>query len=113
MVGRLLHHHVARLELHLALVDKGTKSRLVASWHKKRLIPARSSGPVHAGYANSSIAFDRPNGSSVAIGHPWSATGGRILTTAANELARRDGRYALISICAAGAMAGAFLLSRR
>ena len=45
-------------------------------------------------------------------GHPWSATGGRILTTAANELARRDGRYALISICAAGAMAGAFLLAR-
>jgi len=52
------------------------------------------------------------NGSSVAVGHPWSATGGRILTTAANELARRDGRYALVSICAAGAMAGAFLLAR-
>jgi acetyl-CoA acetyltransferase family protein len=52
------------------------------------------------------------NGSSIAVGHPWSATGGRILTTAANELARRDGRYALVSICAAGAMAGAFLLAR-
>lgn len=52
------------------------------------------------------------NGSSVAVGHPWSATGGRILTTAANELARRDARYALVSICAAGAMAGAFLLAR-
>jgi acetyl-CoA acetyltransferase family protein len=53
------------------------------------------------------------NGSSIAVGHPWSATGGRILTTAANELARRDARFALVSICAAGAMAGAFLLSRR
>src|SRR5216684_8505654 len=53
------------------------------------------------------------NGSSVAVGHPWSATGGRILTTLANEMARRDARYGLISICAAGAMAGAFLLSRR
>jgi acetyl-CoA acetyltransferase family protein len=52
------------------------------------------------------------NGSSIAIGHPWSATGGRILTTLANELARREARYGLISICAAGAMAGAFLLSR-
>ena len=52
------------------------------------------------------------NGSSVAVGHPWSATGGRILTTLANEMARRDARYGLISICAAGAMAGAFLLSR-
>lgn len=51
-------------------------------------------------------------GSSVAIGHPWSATGGRIVTTLANEMARRDARYGLVSICAAGAMAGAFLLER-
>src|SRR5215468_2711869 len=52
------------------------------------------------------------NGSSIAVGHPWSATGGRILTTLAHEMARRDARYGLISICAAGAMAGAFLLAR-
>ena len=45
------------------------------------------------------------NGSSIAIGHPWAATGGRIVTTLANELARRDGTYGLVSICAAGAMA--------
>ena len=52
------------------------------------------------------------NGSSVAVGHPWSATGGRILTTLAYEMARRSARYGLVSICAAGAMAGAFLLAR-
>jgi acetyl-CoA acetyltransferase family protein len=52
------------------------------------------------------------NGSSVAVGHPWAATGGRILTTLANEMARRQARRGLISICAAGAMAGAFLLAR-
>jgi acetyl-CoA acetyltransferase family protein len=52
------------------------------------------------------------NGSSISVGHPWAATGGRILTTLANEMARRNARYGLISICAAGAMAGAFLLSR-
>ena len=52
------------------------------------------------------------NGSTIAVGHPWAATGGRILTTAANELARRNGRYALVSACAAGGMAGAFLLAR-
>ena len=51
------------------------------------------------------------NGSSVAIGHPWAATGGRIVTTLANEMARRRVRYGLISICAAGAMAGAMLLT--
>ena len=58
--------------------------------------------------------MDRVNvsGSSIAIGHPWSATGGRIITTLANEMARRDVKYGLISICAAGAMAGAVLLER-
>ena len=61
-----------------------------------------------------SVDFDRVNvlGSSIAIGHPWSATGGRIVTTLANEMARRNARYGLVSICAAGAMAGAFLLER-
>jgi acetyl-CoA acetyltransferase family protein len=52
------------------------------------------------------------NGSSVAVGHPWAATGGRILTTLAYEMKRRDARRGLISICAAGGMAGAMLLTR-
>ena len=51
-------------------------------------------------------------GSSIAIGHPWAATGGRIVTTLANEMARREARLGLISICAAGAMAGAMVLER-
>ena len=52
------------------------------------------------------------NGSSIAVGHPWAATGGRILTTLANEMARRDVSLGLLSICAAGGMAGAMLLER-
>ncbi len=52
------------------------------------------------------------SGSSIALGHPWSATGGRIVTTLANEMVRRDARLGLVSICAAGAMAGAMLLER-
>lgn len=52
------------------------------------------------------------NGGSLALGHPWSATGGRIVTTLANEMTRRDRQYGLVSICSAGAMAGAFLLER-
>jgi acetyl-CoA C-acetyltransferase len=43
-----------------------------------------------------------PNGSSLAAGHPFAATGGRILATTAKELAERGGGRALISICAAG-----------
>lgn len=52
------------------------------------------------------------SGSSIAVGHPWSATGGRIVTTLAYEMARRGARYGLVSICAAGAMAGAMILER-
>ncbi len=51
-------------------------------------------------------------GSSIALGHPWAATGGRIVTTLAGEMARRGARLGLISICAAGAMAGAMILER-
>jgi len=65
----------------------------------------RATGPVNWERVN-------VNGSSVAVGHPWAATGGRILTTLANEMARRRARRGLVSICAAGAMAGAMLLTR-
>jgi len=51
-------------------------------------------------------------GSSIALGHPFSATGVRIATTLANEMKRRNVRYGLISICAAGAMAQAMILER-
>jgi len=66
------------------------------------------------GAATGPVAWDRVNvnGSSVAVGHPWAATGGRIVTTLAYEMARRKARHGLVSICAAGGMAGAFLLTR-
>ena len=51
-------------------------------------------------------------GSSIAIGHPFAATGIRIATTLANEMKRREARYGLISICGAGATAGAMILER-
>ncbi|RMD86738.1 MAG: hypothetical protein D6813_14575 [Calditrichaeota bacterium] len=53
-----------------------------------------------------------PLGSSIAVGHPFAATGGRIVTTLANEMKRRDVKYGLVSICAAGAMAAAMILER-
>lgn len=53
-----------------------------------------------------------PLGGSIAVGHPFAATGGRIVTTLANELKRTGGKYGLVSICAAGAMAAAMILER-
>ena len=53
-----------------------------------------------------------PLGSSIAVGHPFAATGVRIVVTLANELARRSARYGLVSICGAGATAAAMILER-
>ena len=53
-----------------------------------------------------------PLGSSIALGHPFAATGLRIVTTLAGELRRRDARYGLVSICGAGATASAMVLER-
>ena len=53
-----------------------------------------------------------PLGSSIAIGHPFAATGARIVTTIANEMKRSDIQYGLVSICGAGATAVAMLLER-
>jgi acetyl-CoA acetyltransferase family protein len=53
-----------------------------------------------------------PLGSSIAVGHPFAATGARIVTTLANEMKRRNAKYGLISICGAGATASAMILER-
>ena len=51
-------------------------------------------------------------GSSVAIGHPFAATGARILATLAKQLAQRGSGRGLVSICAAGGMGVTAILER-
>ncbi len=51
-------------------------------------------------------------GGSLAIGHPFGATGGRITLTLANEMVRRDVQFGLISVCAQGGMGFAMVLER-
>ena len=53
-----------------------------------------------------------PKGSSVAIGHPFAATGARIVATLAKQLAERGSGRGLISICAAGGMGVTAILER-
>lgn len=52
-------------------------------------------------------------GGSIAIGHPFGATGARLVTTLANEMVRRDVQFGLLSICAQGGMGFAMVLDRR
>ncbi len=50
------------------------------------------------------------HGGSIALGHPFAATGARMTTTMARELAATGRRTALLGICAAGGLAGAVVL---
>jgi len=57
---------------------------------------------------------DRINvmGGSIAIGHPFGATGARLVTTLLNEMGRRGSGLGLVTVCAAGAMGFAMVLER-
>ena len=60
------------------------------------------------------VDWNRTNvmGGSIAIGHPFGATGARIITSLANEMKRRDVQFGLLSICAQGGMGYAMVLER-
>jgi acetyl-CoA C-acetyltransferase len=58
------------------------------------------------------VAKINPNGSSLATGHPFAATGARIVATAARELQARGGGRCLVSICTAGGMGVVAILER-
>ena len=53
-----------------------------------------------------------PLGSSLATGHPFAATGARIVATAAKQLVERGGGRCLVSICTAGGMGVVAILER-
>ncbi len=75
------------------------------NWAREKLGRASKVGTVDR---------DRLNvcGGSIAIGHPFGATGARITTTLANELGRRGGALGLLSVCAQGGMGFAMVLER-
>ena len=58
------------------------------------------------------VDWERTNvmGGSIAIGHPFGATGARLVTTLVNEMQRRNVQFGLISICAQGGMGLAMVL---
>jgi acetyl-CoA C-acetyltransferase len=62
-------------------------------------------GPIDRGKLN-------VNGSSLAVGHPFAATGGRIVATLGKLLAERGSGRGLVSICAAGGQGVVAILER-
>ena len=51
-------------------------------------------------------------GGPIAIGHPFGATGTRLVTTLSHEMVRRNAQFGLLSICAQGGMGFAMVLER-
>jgi len=51
-------------------------------------------------------------GGSIALGHPFGATGARIVTTVCNELQRTGEQYGMVTVCAAGGIGVAMVLER-
>jgi acetyl-CoA C-acetyltransferase len=72
---------------------------------RSRLGRQASLGAVHRPSLN-------PKGSSVALGHPFGATGARIVATLAKQLKEAGSGRGLISICAAGGMGVTAILER-
>jgi acetyl-CoA C-acetyltransferase len=62
------------------------------------------------------VSFDdsrvNPNGGAIAVGHPLGASGARIALTAARQLQRIGGQYALVSLCIGGGQGLAVVLER-
>jgi len=53
-----------------------------------------------------------PNGGAIAMGHPLGASGARLALTAARQLQRSGGRYALVSLCIGGGQGMAAIIER-
>ena len=72
-------------------------------------------------WAEEKLGRDRPlgeidpqklneNGGSIALGHPFAATGARMILQTLRELDRRKGAHALLTVCAAGGLGAALVL---
>jgi acetyl-CoA acyltransferase len=75
------------------------------TWAREKLGQTEAVGKIDRSRLN-------VNGGSIAIGHPFGATGARLTTSLANEMKRRSAHLGLISVCAAGGLGFAMVLER-
>ncbi len=90
-------------EAFAAQVLSNTQAFESDSWSKEHLGRSKRIGEIDWDKFNVS-------GGSIAIGHPFAATGGRQITQTLNELRRRGGDLALCTACAAGGLGAAMVL---
>jgi acetyl-CoA acyltransferase len=96
------------VEMHEAFAGQvlcNLKAFNTASWLKEHVGLSEPIGEVDMEHFNMM-------GGSVSIGHPFGATGARLITTCANQLPRIDGTFGLVTACAANGTGGAMILER-
>lgn len=95
------------IEMHEAFAAQvvATLRRFESKEHAQKLGLAAPIGSVD-------LAKMNPNGGSIAIGHPFGATGARVIMQAAYEMKRRSLGTSFISICAAGGLGFSMVLER-
>jgi acetyl-CoA acyltransferase len=97
---------MGRVEMHEAFaaqVLSNLQAFASASFARERLSRSEPLGEVDPTILNL-------YGGSISIGHPFAATGARIVTTLANELVRSGKQFGLLTVCAAGALGHAMVL---
>jgi hypothetical protein len=71
---------------------------------------------AQAVYCVDTLGIDRSrlnvNGGAIALGHPLGCTGAKLTATLLSELARRNGRYGVVSMCIGGGMGAAAVFER-
>jgi acetyl-CoA acyltransferase len=77
---------------------------------------------LNEAFASQSLAVQRAleipaeklnvSGGAIALGHPLGCTGAKLAATALHELARRGGRYAIVTMCIGGGQGAAGLFER-
>ena len=89
-----------------------------AGWKAEALdlVEANEAFAAQACAVNQDLGWDTAkvnvNGGAIAIGHPIGASGARVLTTLLHEMARRDARKGLATLCIGGGMGVAMCLER-
>ena len=80
------------------------------------LIEANEAFAAQACAVNKELGWDTDrvnvNGGAIALGHPIGASGARVLTTLLYEMARRDAKKGLATLCIGGGMGIAMCLAR-
>ncbi len=96
------------LEMHEAFASQVLSN--LQAWDSDRFCRSELGRPGKLGHPDPGAI--NVMGGSIAIGHPFGATGGRLVTTLLNELRRRDGQFGMVTVCAAGGMGFAMVLER-